>query len=530
MTKYLLNRLIRGLLSVILVVAIVMLLVYSLIDRENIFVSDGTFTKRSNNDRVIYKYQQWEKYGYLDYVPYSDYINSLVASGELTEEDKSTALNIGRTADKDAEMTQQYVQKFTQAYESKGYKIVRLDAVMLKTKTVNKVDTGGKQQLFAYKDKPVTNRLLKYFTSIIKVDNIHNVEEDIGERKLTFTLYDPIYNTDPAKKVFSPAIIGNGTNYKYLLYFDNIFPYVHQNLVTINLGMSTALTKGTDVYESMTVSQGAPVKANIIYPTGLAAESEDNLHSARYVAGSHDLSTLYSDRYTDDYTYVITNKQNHSKMGYSFIIGIISSILAYLIGIPVGIAMARRKDKLIDKIGTFYIVFILAVPSLAYIFMFKAIGGQIGLPTYFNLEVENWIMYILPVISLGLPSVASLMKWLRRYMIDQMNSDYVKFARSGGLSEKEIFSKHILKNAAIPIIQGIPGSILGALVGAIITERVYLVPGAGNLLTNAINKYDNGVIVGLTMFYAILSILSLIFGDILMAAADPRISFSSKAR
>ena len=133
MTKYLLNRLIRGLLSVILVVAIVMLLVYSLIDRENIFVSDGTFTKRSNNDRVIYKYQQWEKYGYLDYVPYSDYINSLVASGELTEEDKSTALNIGRTADKDAEMTQQYVQKFTQAYESKGYKIVRLDAVMLKT-------------------------------------------------------------------------------------------------------------------------------------------------------------------------------------------------------------------------------------------------------------------------------------------------------------------------------------------------------------------------------------------------------------
>ena len=115
-------------------------------------------------------------------------------------------------------------------------------------------------------------------------------------------------------------------------------------------------------------------------------------------------------------------------------------------------------------------------------------------------------------------------------MIDQMNSDYVKFARSGGLTESEIFSKHILKNAAIPIIHGIPGSILGSMTGAIITERVYVVPGAGNLLTTAINNYDNGVIVGVTLFYAMLSIISIILGDILMAAVDPRISYTTKSR
>jgi oligopeptide transport system permease protein len=122
------------------------------------------------------------------------------------------------------------------------------------------------------------------------------------------------------------------------------------------------------------------------------------------------------------------------------------------------------------------------------------------------------------------------MKWLRRYMIDQMNSDYVKFARSGGLSESEIFTKHILKNAFIPLVHGIPGTILGAITGAIITERVYVVPGAGNLLTKAINMYDNGVIVGMTLFYALLSITSMILGDILMSLVDPRISFTSKAR
>ena len=218
-------------------------------------------------------------------------------------------------------------------------------------------------------------------------------------------------------------------------------------------------------------------------------------------------------------------------MGYSFVIGIISVIMAYLLGLPLGILMARKKDKLVDQIGTFYIVFITAVPSLAYIFLFKAIGGSLfGLPTTFDMESTSKLMYVLPVVSLALPSVASLMKWMRRYMIDQMNSDYVKFARSGGLTESEIFTKHIMKNAVIPIVQGLPGSILGALTGAIITERVYVVPGAGNLLTQAINRYDNGVIVGVTLFYAVLSVVSIILGDILMSMVDPRISFSTKDR
>jgi oligopeptide transport system permease protein len=172
----------------------------------------------------------------------------------------------------------------------------------------------------------------------------------------------------------------------------------------------------------------------------------------------------------------------------------------------------------------------MAVPSLGYIFIFRAIGNKLGLPTTFNMENPTTLMYVLPIISLALPSIANQMKWLRRYMIDQMNSDYVKFARSGGLSESEIFSKHVLKNAIIPIVHGIPGAVLGSMVGAIITERVYVVPGAGNLLTEAINKYDNGVIVGVTLFYATLSVVSIILGDVLMSLVDPRISFTSKRR
>ena len=214
-------------------------------------------------------------------------------------------------------------------------------------------------------------------------------------------------------------------------------------------------------------------------------------------------------------------------IGYSFIIGIIATILVYFIGVPLGLLLALKKDKIADKIGNLYIIFIMAVPSLAYIYMFATFGNKwLHLP-------NNWptgtvpLVYFLPILSLALPSIASLMKWTRRYMIDQMTSDYVKFARSQGFSEFEIFRKHILKNALIPIVQGIPGSILGALTGAIVTERVYGVPGMGKLLTDAIDFYDNGVIVGISFFYALLSIASLILGDVLMAKVDPRISFSS---
>ena len=285
-----------------------------------------------------------------------------------------------------------------------------------------------------------------------------------------------------------------------------------------------------DVALTMTRAQGSYVKSEITYPSGLVEYSADDLHSATYMSESQDASAVHSDRFTDDYTNVDTIKSGKSKIGYSFVIGIIAVILSYLIAVPLGILMARKKDKLVDQLGTIYIVFIIAVPSLAYIFLFKAIGGKMGLPTTFDMDSKSKLMYILPIVSLALPQVANLMKWLRRYMIDQMNSDYVKFARSGGLTEGEIFTKHILKNAAIPIVQGVPASVLFALTGAIITERVYVVPGAGNLLTEAISKYDNGVIVGVTLFYAVLSVISIILGDVLMSMVDPRISFSTKDR
>ncbi len=525
MTRYLLGRLLRGLLSVVIVVAIVMLLIYTCLDRNLIFANDGVYQKQKSNNKEIYKLQTWEKYGYMDYVPYTDYLKELLTSGEISSDVFAAVSVIGGKQDgsDDSADTAAFVKKFEEHFENEGYEVVRLKADYMPG-TVKYKD-GGQPRLYAYKNTPLISRLWNYISGIFTVDNIHYVEENIEDRGLSFTFFDPVYGGEK----FSPAIIGNGTRHKYLLYFDNNFPYIHQNLLTVSLGTSYTVNNGIDVFETMTSAQGAFEKSTVHYPTGFVNESADNLHSAVYIPGSLENGTQVTKNcFVDDYTSITTHKDGMSKIGFSFVIGIISVVLSYVLAIPLGTLMALKKDRLVDKLGTIYIVFIIAVPSLAYIFLFKAIGGAIGLPTRFDLQEQTWLMYILPIISLALPSVASLMKWLRRYMIDQMNSDYVKFARSGGLSEGEIFSKHILKNAIIPIVHGIPGSVLGALVGAIITERVYVVPGTGNLLTEAINKYDNGVIVGVTMFYALLSVISIILGDILMSLVDPRISFTSK--
>ena len=525
MTRYLINRILRGIFSMVIVVGIVMVMVYSALDRNLIFAADSMYTRVKSNAKEVYMMQQWERYGYVDYVPYSDYMRQLVRDDEITQEQYSAAITFGNKASQDSDEAAEFIRRFTEEYESKGYKVVRLDGKM-KGKT-KKYQDGGEPRLYAYRNIPVLMRLVNYFKDLITVDNIHYVEDEIEDRGITFTLHDPVYGGEK----FSPAVMGTGTQYKYLFYFDDSFPFIHQNLVKINLGLSYSIRQGIDVFQTMTESQGSYAYSTVTYPTGSVSESADDLHSASYISGSlAGGGPVVKASFVDDYTNISTNKNGMSKIGYSFTIGIIAVFLSYLIGVPVGIIMALRKDKLLDHIGTFYIVFITAVPSLAYIFLFKSLGGRFGLPTTFDMENPTWLMYVLPIISLSLPSIASLMKWLRRYMIDQMNSDYVKFARSGGLSEGEIFRKHILKNAIIPIVHDIPASILFALTGAIITERVYVVPGVGNMLTRAINAYDNGVIVGMVLFYAVLTVTSVILGDVLMSVLDPRISFTAKAR
>ena len=520
MKKYMFKRILFSLFSLFVVVMVVMLLVYSLIERSVIFQQDDTWNKRSNNERTVYEYTQYQKYGYLNYSDFGMFLRSKYYPlyGETYNENQDYIKDFQSIQNKKKYLDNKTVQEFIEKYEGEGYNIVYLEPL---TYSSGNPKPGGRGFLLAVREKSVFVRFFDYLKGFISIETTKDVtDEELTERYIRI-------EKDPYSKL--PALVGSGTNHKYLIYFDDHFPFIHQNIFHINLGTSFTTYRGQEIVNVITESTGGLLTKKQQFPTMVGtdqyADTAINFHSLTYNYGI--LSDIEKAQFKDKYTVYTYYRDGMSMMGNSFVIGIIATLIAYLIGIPIGMLMSRNKDRLIDHLGNAYIIFITAVPSLAYIFMFAAIGTTIfKLPYKFANAQVKILAFILPTISLAMPQLSGLMKWMRRYMIDQMNSDYVKFARAEGLSESEIFNIHISKNAFIYLVHGIPGNILGCLTGAIITERVYGVPGVGRLLTDAITKKDNGVIVGVTLFYTALSIISQILGDLLLTKYDPRISLS----
>ena len=207
--------------------------------------------------------------------------------------------------------------------------------------------------------------------------------------------------------------------------------------------------------------------------------------------------------------------------------GVMSMALSLLMGIPLGTAMARSKGKFWDKIGTVYIVFIHAVPAAVYYIFIQLYGtGALKIPMLF--DQNNLATWILPVFSMSLGSTASYAMWLRRYMVDEMNKDYVRLARAKGVSDKKIMMNHVFRNAFVPMIQYIPTSLLYTISGSIYIESLYSIPGMGGLLVDVIGRQDNPMVQAIVMLYSCIGIVGLLLGDLLMGLIDPRISFVKK--
>lgn len=519
MKKYILKRVGLSLLSLLVVIFIVMILIYNLMDRNKILRSDELYNKSRYNEKEVVKYTIFQNYGYLSY---ESAYNSDIYKNATEEEQAAIAKNI-RTGKTEADLKNEKLQQIIQSFNSRGYKTVYLPTVYNSSSVVL-----SNAQLLFVNDLNVFQRMGSFFSNLFRFETIYDVKDD--------SLTDRYIRLEWDKNSNMPALVGSGTRHKYLVYFDNKFPFVHQNIFHINLGTSHILSNGNDVVEYMKTYIGDVSEQNLYAPKDFNNPDAEKVstiydfHSATYSSSPTTADTSRYFEIGEHYNNVISYQGGVSRIGISFILGIIAILLAYIIGLPIGIWMAQKKDKLVDQLGNIYIIFIMSVPSLAYIYMLATIGRTaFGFPLKYSLATGNKVLaFIMPTISLALPSIAALMKWMRRYMIDQQNSDYVKFARSQGLSEGEIFSKHISKNAFIFLVHSIPADILGALVGAIITESVYGVPGIGGMLTESISRSDNAVIVGVTVFYTTLTIVSLIAGDLLLAKYDPRISLSSE--
>lgn len=216
-----------------------------------------------------------------------------------------------------------------------------------------------------------------------------------------------------------------------------------------------------------------------------------------------------------------------SKILYSLFLGLAALAIALVAGISLGIVMARSKNKLWDKLGNGYIVFINAVPAAVYyLFLQLYVTDIFNLPILF--DKSNPISFILPVFSMSLGPAAGYAMWMRRYMVDELNKDYIKLARAKGLSNKTIMRKHVLRNAFVPMAQYLPASILYTLVGSIYIESLYSIPGTGGLLVDTIQRQDNPIVQALVLIYASIGIIGLFLGDMLMASFDPRINLDKQ--
>ena len=487
------KRIIRSILSIVAIMMVIFTMVYSLVPRDNIFFEDSTFTKLSSkpDQKYEYKLRTWQKLGYLEYHTLNDYCSSLYKAGS----EQIIACNLADSKE---------AKDFVALYEAEGF-------------TIDNLPVSGAPIVF--KDIPLIKRMVSWFTSIVNIDNPWKIQDENNpdlKRYITVGLTE-------SKGV---AVRCSGCEHKYLLYTDTNFPFIHQNLIYLTLGNSYPTYSGFEVLDVVTNSQGTDVKRPVQYETGNVGDSAIIFGSLRYKPV---LDKLDHSKFLDHYASYTTKKGTPSMMGTSFIMGILALVLSYVVGLPVGLAMAKHKDGIVDKLGMMYIIFIIAVPSLAYIYLFRYLGGKIGLPSVFPTlgagDIRSWI---LPVISLALPSISSLMLWTRRYVVDQMNSDYVKFAKAKGLNQSEIFKNHIFKNAIIPIAQGIPSSLAGCITGAIMTEAIYSVGGMGKMLPDAIKQYNNAMVIALSFLYSAISIISVFLGDIVLIKIDPRIQLQEK--
>jgi oligopeptide transport system permease protein len=213
------------------------------------------------------------------------------------------------------------------------------------------------------------------------------------------------------------------------------------------------------------------------------------------------------------------------KIPVTAFLGFWSMLLGIVAGLAMGLMMVRFRDRAGDTIGNGYIMIIRAVPSLLYLFFIQVqISKWFKLPmVYYDNKPLSWI---LPIVSLALSSIAWYALWLRRFMVDEENQDYVKFATVKGLSKSAVLKKHIFRNAIIPLSAYLPADLLNIISGSLVIETLYAIPGTGGLLTTAIKQQDNNLVQILVLMYAIMSILGVFLGDILLTFVDPRIKLT----
>lgn len=202
-------------------------------------------------------------------------------------------------------------------------------------------------------------------------------------------------------------------------------------------------------------------------------------------------------------------------------------LVAILIAFPLGILAALWQNSLPDFAMRFFALFAASMPSfwLAYLFILFFSVQLRWLPVQ---GTGSWQALILPCVTLGISGAATLSRLLRSSMLEVMNEDYIRTARSKGLRERTVMLRHALRNALIPAVTILGGMFGSLLAGAVIIEFVFARPGIGLLITNAISFRDYPVIQGVVLLGGTIFVIVNLVVDLSYPWIDPRIRLGAK--
>lgn len=207
-------------------------------------------------------------------------------------------------------------------------------------------------------------------------------------------------------------------------------------------------------------------------------------------------------------------------------LGLSGIVLTVILGVPLGILAAVKQYSIGDYIATVLSLIMASMPSfwlglmLIIIFALQLHWLPASMPAIASADLRHWI---LPVITIGLPPVASVLRFTRSTMLDVIRQDYIRTARAKGLSERTVIFKHALRNALLSIVTFVGIMLGGTVAGSVVIESIFSVPGIGSLVTTAVSNQDYPVIQGCILILSILICLINLAVDVIYGFIDPRI-------
>jgi peptide/nickel transport system permease protein len=216
-------------------------------------------------------------------------------------------------------------------------------------------------------------------------------------------------------------------------------------------------------------------------------------------------------------------------------------VLSYLIAIPIGVVAALKRGEIVDRTISFIVFLLYSIPVFvaALLLILLVAGGDYLnlLPSYgansvnaFEMGPFEWLWdrilhLILPIICLTYVSLGAISRYMRVSMLEALGQDFVRTARAKGLPERLVIFRHALRNALIPIITIFALELPVLIGGAIIVEEIFTLPGMGQLLFESLDRKDEFVIMGVTLFTGVVTMLSYLLADVLYVVVDPRIAY-----